>query len=372
MKTDAGPSAPARSPSSTSTSKVSLSPSSFGDFSTTTASRTDDPSFLNPETVAFGGSFAKLSLPLPQSSTIRAVRSCPAARTGRSANTMAFGDTPARTSFPSFRTAPLELRTNNEGTTSGFACPMDFSSGICGFGSAAIERKGPSAYTPYRRRQWREVRYRVSSLVHLFCFLYQRCWHAMSTGKWFCPCNLTAAGQDVLPFHANRRVGSRQKWRASFALSQRCGVDANVFPSMPLKRYLFPFGGFAMLFPLWRGRHPRQSQRLVPVDRMRPLLWSGLVNSLNSSLPSIDDRLYFCPTHEDAAEAARSRIAEAQGDLRYALAGLKKQVARRIEAHFRNHVSVAGAHCSEMTLQRARAHPQLDCGAFKCCATVAQ
>ena len=48
----------------------------------------------------------------------------------------------------------------------------------------------------------------------------------------------------------------------------------------------------------------------------------------------------------------------------------KKQVARRIEAHFRNHVTVAGAHSGEMTLQRARAHPQLERGAFKCCATV--
>ena len=134
----------------------------------------------------------------------------------------------------------------------------------------------------------------------------------------------------------------------------------------------FPFWRASNAISVWRGRHPRQSQWLVPADRMRPLLWSGLVNSLNSSLPSISDRLYSCPTHEDAAEAARSRIAEAQGDLRYALVGLKKQVARRIEAHFRNHVSVAGAHCSEMTLQRARAHPQLDCRAFKCRATAAQ
>ena len=40
MNTEAPPSAPARSPSSTSTSKISLSPSSFGDFSVTTASTT--------------------------------------------------------------------------------------------------------------------------------------------------------------------------------------------------------------------------------------------------------------------------------------------------------------------------------------------
>ena len=105
---------------------------------------------------------------------------------------------------------------------------------------------------------------------------------------------------------------------------------------------------------------------------MRPLPESGLVISLNGSLPPIGDRLYFCQTHEDTAEAARSRIAEAQGDPRYALVGFKKQVARRIEAHFRNHVTVAGAHSSEMTLQRARAHPQLERRALKGCVTVKQ
>jgi hypothetical protein len=88
----------------------------------------------------------------------------------------------------------------------------------------------------------------------------------------------------------------------------------------------------------------------VLIARMRLLPESGLVISMNSSLAPIEDRLHFCQTHEDTAEAARSRIAEAQGDLRYALVGFKKQVARRIEAHFRNHVTVAGAHCGEMTL----------------------
>lgn len=63
---------------------------------------------------------------------------------------------------------------------------------------------------------------------------------------------------------------------------------------------------------------------------------------------------------ESTAEAARSGIAETQGDHRYALVGFKQQVAGRIEAHFRNHVTVAGAHHGEMTLQRARAHPQLE------------
>jgi len=83
---------------------------------------------------------------------------------------------------------------------------------------------------------------------------------------------------------------------------------------------------------------------------MRLLPESGLVISFNSPLPPINDRLYSYQTHEDTAEAARSCIAEAQGDLRYALVGFEKQVARRIEAHFRNHVTVAGAHCGEMTL----------------------
>lgn len=157
-----------------------------------------------------------------------------------------------------------------------------------------------------------------------------RCWHAMRTGKWFCACNFTAAGEDVLPFHANHRDESGRGRRASFALLLRWRADADM--------------------------------------RLRPD--PGLVIRLTGSLPPIVDRLYFSPTHEDTAEAARSRIAEAQGDLRYALVGFNKQAARRIEAHFRNHVTVAGAHCSEMTLQRARAHPQLDCRAFKCCATV--
>ena len=62
MNMAAAPSAPVRFPSRTSTSKVSRSPSSFGVFSTTTASRIAEPSLLNADTVAFGGSFAKLSV----------------------------------------------------------------------------------------------------------------------------------------------------------------------------------------------------------------------------------------------------------------------------------------------------------------------
>ena len=64
---DAGPSDPTRQPSRTSTSNVSLSPSSLGDFNTTTTSCTDDPSLLNTETVALGGSLAKL--PVDHSAT---------------------------------------------------------------------------------------------------------------------------------------------------------------------------------------------------------------------------------------------------------------------------------------------------------------
>ena len=78
MNTAADPSAPLRSPSSTSTSKVKRSPSRLGDFNTTTASFTPDPSLVKAETVAFGGSLAKLSLPFAQSSTMCLVRSCPA------------------------------------------------------------------------------------------------------------------------------------------------------------------------------------------------------------------------------------------------------------------------------------------------------
>ena len=50
MNTEAAPSAPARSPSKTCTSKVSRSPSTSGFFNTTTASRIADPSLLKAET----------------------------------------------------------------------------------------------------------------------------------------------------------------------------------------------------------------------------------------------------------------------------------------------------------------------------------
>ncbi len=98
----------------------------------------------------------------------------------------------------------------------------------------------------------------------------------------------------------------------------------------------------------------------------------GPVISLNSSLPPIDHGRHFSQMRESTAEAARSGIAETQGDHRYALVGLKQQVAGRIEAHFRNHVTVARAHHGEMTLQRARAHPQLERCTLNGCVTMIQ
>jgi hypothetical protein len=65
MNREAGPVAFDSPPSSTDTSKVNLSPSSFGDFRTTTASSTVSPSALSTDIVAFGGFLAKLSLPHP-------------------------------------------------------------------------------------------------------------------------------------------------------------------------------------------------------------------------------------------------------------------------------------------------------------------
>ena len=99
------------------------------------------------------------------------------------------------------------------------------------------------------------------------------------------------------------------------------------------------------------------SRRLLLISRIRAAPEPGPVISLNGSLSPIDDRLHFCQMHEDTAEAAGPRITEAQGDLRYALVGFQKQVAGGIEADFGNHVTVAGAHSGEMTLQRTRTHP---------------
>ena len=111
----------------------------FRGFSTTTASRIVEPSLLKADTVAFGGSFAKLSLPVPQSSMMWLVRSCPAARTGRSAKTIEFGATPVSTSLFPCKLTPCELRTMSEGTTSGLVTPpIVFCSGTCGGAGGAV------------------------------------------------------------------------------------------------------------------------------------------------------------------------------------------------------------------------------------------
>src|SRR5258708_24309169 len=90
MKTEAAPSAPARSPSSKSASKTSRPPSSLGDFSTTTASDTPALALLNTETVALGGVVAKLSAALSLHSSGRwMVSAWPAERIVRSAEMVA-------------------------------------------------------------------------------------------------------------------------------------------------------------------------------------------------------------------------------------------------------------------------------------------
>src|SRR5262245_69805 len=101
------------------------------------------PSGVKTETVAFGGSLAKLSLPLFHSSIRCEVSACPADLTGRSANTMAFGATPLSVSFPSTRLAPRAFMTISDGTMAGLACPIVFCSGTCGGASLVL---WPSAH----------------------------------------------------------------------------------------------------------------------------------------------------------------------------------------------------------------------------------
>src|SRR5262249_39850169 len=98
MKMDAGPSAPVRSPSNTWTLNVSRSPSRRGLRNTTTASRSAEPSLLSADTVALGGSLAKLPLASVHSSSTTVVGTCPALLTGRSAKTMECGVTPVSVS----------------------------------------------------------------------------------------------------------------------------------------------------------------------------------------------------------------------------------------------------------------------------------
>ena len=75
-----------------------------------------------------------------------------------------------------------------------------------------------------------------------------------------------------------------------------------------------------------------------------------------SLLPPINNRLNFHQAHEGAAEAAWAGVTEAQGDIRNPLVGFHEQMASRVEANFRDHFAVAGAHLTEMTLKRTRAH----------------
>ena len=70
-------------------------PSTLGAFKTTTASWTRRLTLAEDETVALGGFFAKPSLALLQPASRCAVRICPAALTGRSANTIELGATPS-------------------------------------------------------------------------------------------------------------------------------------------------------------------------------------------------------------------------------------------------------------------------------------
>ena len=114
MKTATGPPL-IDPPSSVDTSKVNVVPSSFGALRTTTASATCPAPAPSTDTVAFGGSLAKLSLPSSHCWRNCRVVSCPAARVGRSANTIVFGETPVRTSLPFSSLAPAALRTASEG-----------------------------------------------------------------------------------------------------------------------------------------------------------------------------------------------------------------------------------------------------------------
>src|SRR6476620_835547 len=109
MKTDAGPSASPRLPSSTATSKVSRSPANLGLRNTTTASVTFEPSLLKADTVALGGSLAKL--PVFHSSTRSVVGRCPAMRAGRLAKRTADCATPSRVRLGPASLAPCALST---------------------------------------------------------------------------------------------------------------------------------------------------------------------------------------------------------------------------------------------------------------------
>src|SRR5580693_517907 len=140
--TEAGPSAPAKSPSSTRTSKVRRSPSLCGLFSSTTTSRAETPSLLSTDTVAFGGSLAKS--PVVHSSSRASVGRCPAALTGRSANTIEVGLTPANVRVWPCRLAPRAFMTNSDGTMS--TLTVDFPGGDAPGGFVVGGRLGVRQY----------------------------------------------------------------------------------------------------------------------------------------------------------------------------------------------------------------------------------
>src|SRR4029079_10008669 len=118
INSEAGPVAFAKSPSRTDTSQVNGPPSSFGLFKTTQGYVTDVPSLLITDMVALGGSVAKLLLPTSHCLMNSEVSTCPAALTGRSANTRELGDTSLNVSLLPCRIAPFELRTARDGTIS--------------------------------------------------------------------------------------------------------------------------------------------------------------------------------------------------------------------------------------------------------------
>ena len=86
--------------------------------------------------MAFGGSTAKLFLSGSYCMMNCAVITCPAARTGRSAKTIEFAETPVRVSLPSASVAPAALIKARDGTGPvGVTSPMVFSSGMFGYGA---------------------------------------------------------------------------------------------------------------------------------------------------------------------------------------------------------------------------------------------
>ena len=80
--------------------------------------------------MALGGSLLKASPPDVHSLTMSAASMWPAARTGRSANTIAFGDRPSSVSFCPWSLALRALTTISEGTILTWAFPIVFCAGV--------------------------------------------------------------------------------------------------------------------------------------------------------------------------------------------------------------------------------------------------